>query len=518
MRKLRLRRLMWIIPLLLLLLIASGLLLADRLTPAASGAASQALAIDATAATPLDREAAPLLAAHPGQTGVLWLSDGLDAFAARSVVSQRAGRSLDVMYYMWKDDIPGHLMAHELYQAAQRGVRVRLLLDDLNAHGLDPQMLAIDAHPNIEVRLYNPFRNREGIWRLVEMVQRVFSINHRMHNKAWIADNRIAIIGGRNIGAEYFDARDDINFRDLDLLLLGPAVTEASTVFDQYWNSQAVVPIAALNPHSQGQLAQLLQTVDGERRMQQAAPYLARVQQRLAQPTLRQDAQMQWSASIGVRSDPPLKHRNQQRDDWLIQTIGQDLGSTRQRMQLISPYFVPGANGNQHLIDMRARGIDIAVITNSLSATDVAAVHSGWSTYRQPLVAAGAEVFELKRNGPRSGIALPFGSSSASLHTKAYLVDGRRGFVGSFNLDPRSANLNTEMGVVFDDPVLGARLQAEFAYLADPDRSYRVSQDSNGKLLWTDGDNQRHHHEPDTRWWLRAWVGLLGLLPLESQL
>lgn len=517
MSKLRLRRLVWIIPLALLLLIGSGLLLADRLTPAASGQPSQTLPVTGSS-TLLDQESAPLLAAHPGQTGVLWLSDGLDAFAARSVISQRAGRSLDVMYYIWKDDIPGHLMARELYQAAERGVRVRLLLDDLNVHGLDPQMMAIDAHPNIEVRLYNPFRNRAGIWRLVEMVQRVFSINHRMHNKAWIADNRIAIIGGRNIGAEYFDARDDINFRDLDLLLLGPSVGQASRVFDDYWNSRAVVPIAALNRHNQEQLANLLDTVDVESQLAQAAPYLARVEQRLAEPTMRNDHGILWSASVRVLSDPPLKHCNTQRDDWLVQAIVADLGNAQRQMQLISPYFVPGQDGSERMIAMRRQGVGIELITNSLAATDVAAVHSGWNSYRKPLIAAGTTVYELKRRGPRSGIALPLGSSGASLHTKAYLVDGRRGFVGSFNLDPRSANLNTEMGVMFDDPVLGARLQAEFAYLADPDRSYRVSLDSSGKLLWTDGDNQRYHREPDTRWWLRAWVGFLGLLPLESQL
>ena len=517
MKKRRLRRLVWIIPLALLLLIGSGLLLADHLTPAATGTPSHALPVGQPS-TVLDHETTPLLQAHPGQSGVLWLSDGLDAFAARSVISQRAGRSLDVMYYIWKDDLPGHLMAHELYQAAERGVRVRLLLDDMNMHGFDPALAALDAHPDIEVRLYNPFRNRGGLWRLLEMVQRVFSINHRMHNKAWIADNQVAIIGGRNIGAEYFDAREGINFRDLDLLLLGPSVGQASTIFDDYWNSQAVVPIAALNPHSQQQLDALIKTVDTESQLAQAAPYLARVEQRLAEPTVRQDLMLQWSDSVRVLSDPPLKHRNSRHDDWLVRAIGRDLGSAQRKMQLISPYFVPGQEGSERIIAMRGQGVAVELITNSLAATDVAAVHSGWSSYRKPLVAAGTTVYELKRRGPRSGIAMPLGSSGASLHTKAYLVDGRRGFVGSFNLDPRSANLNTEMGVLFDDAALGARLQREFDYLAHPDHSYRVSLDERGKLQWTDSDGQRYRHEPDTRWWLRAWVWLLGLLPIESQL
>ena len=515
----RLRRLLLAVPLALLALMASGLLLADRLTPAATGEPSQALPV-AGPPTPLDTELAPLLAAHPGQTGVVWLSDGLDAFAARSVVSRRAGRSLDVMYYIWKDDVPGHLMARELYQAAERGVRVRLLLDDLNAHGLDPQMMALDAHPNIELRLYNPIRNRDGVWRIVEMLQRVFSINHRMHNKAWIADGQVAIIGGRNIGAEYFDARDDVNFQDLDLLLAGPATVQANTIFDRYWNSPAVVPIAALNRKRPDQLQRLLALTDSQSRLDQAQPYLERVARRLDEPAVRGQTINLWSGQLRILSDPPLKHRQGDRRDWIIGPILQDLRSPRQQALLISPYFVPGRQGTEEMLAQARRGIDIGVVTNSLAANDVAAVHSGWQAYRPALVDAGVAVHELKRDTRHRhpGLALPFGSSGASLHTKAYVVDGRRGFVGSFNLDPRSTNLNTEMGVFFDDPALGQRLVDEYRQLAAPAASYHVLRDTHGALVWRDAAGTLHGHEPDTGWWLRAWVRLLGWLPIESQL
>ena len=510
-------RLLLLLPVCVLLLIGSGLLLADHLTPAAQGRPSTALPV-AGPPTPLDTELGPLLAAHPGQTGVIWLSDGLDAFAARSVISQRAGRSLDVMYYIWHDDIPGHLLARELHAAAERGVRVRLLLDDLNAHGLDPAMMALDAHPDIELRLYNPFRNRGGLWRLVEMVQRVFSINHRMHNKAWIADGQVGIIGGRNIGAEYFDAREDMNFRDLDLLLAGPVVSQASTIFDDYWNSSAVVPIAALNQHDPKELRALIEQISRESQEEQAAPYLERLAERAAQPAVREQVISQWSAHLQIRSDPPLKHRLDDQRDWLLPVIVDDLQSARSQVRLISPYFVPGNTGTAALLEQAARGIDIGVVTNSLAANDVAAVHSGWQAYRPALVDAGIAVHELKRHGRRHGVAIPFGSSGASLHTKAYLVDGQRGFVGSFNLDPRSANLNTEMGVFFDDPALGQRLRAEFDQLAAPQLSYRVERDKDGQLQWRDADNRLYHREPDTRWPLRAWVHVLSWLPLESQL
>jgi len=516
----RLRRLLLALPLALLALIGSGLLLADRLTPAATGTPSSVLP-PGPLPTALEAELAPLLAAHPGQTGVVWLSDGLDAFAARSVISRRAGRSLDVMYYIWHDDVPGHLLARELYEAARRGVRVRLLLDDLNAQGLDPAMMALDAHPNIELRLYNPFRNREGPWRLVEMVQRVFSINHRMHNKAWIADNQAAVIGGRNIGAEYFDARDDVNFRDLDLLLAGPAAAQAGAVFDDYWNSNAAVPIAALNRQGAAALARFLASQDAERQQQQAAPYLARVAQRLGQPALNQALPIQWTAQLEVVADPPLKHLRDDRSDWLLRPILADLGSARRQLLLISPYLVPGAEGSAMLAAQARAGTEVGIVTNSLAANDVAAVHSGWQRYRPGLVAAGVQVHELKRHG-RAQHARGVGSSGASLHTKAYLVDGRLGFVGSFNLDPRSANLNTEMGVMFDDPVLGARLAEEYAQLAAPATSYRVQRDAGGRLVWLrdagSAGQARIDHEPDTGWWLRAWVALLGWLPIESQL
>ncbi|HPW05188.1 MAG TPA: phospholipase D-like domain-containing protein, partial [Dokdonella sp.] len=259
----RLLRLIGIGLLVVLVLVISGVLLADRLTPRATGAPGHALALE-DGQTEIDRELAPMLAANPGKTGVLMLSDGLDGFSSRAVSARRAGRSLDLQYYIWHDDLTGHLLAREVYRAAERGVRVRLLLDDMNAEGLDPKLMTLDAHPNIELRLYNPFRNRDGIGRLFEMVQRVFSVNHRMHNKAWIADGRVAVVGGRNIGEEYFSANPEVNFRDLDLLLFGPAVKQASTIFDDYWNSTAAVPVAALARKKPERMRELAAQLESE--------------------------------------------------------------------------------------------------------------------------------------------------------------------------------------------------------------------------------------------------------------
>ena len=517
----RAMRWLWLGLLVPVVLTGSGLLLADHLTPPATGAPSHALRLE-PAQTAIDRELAPLLEREQGRTGVLLLSDGLDAFAARAMTARRAGRSLDLQYYIWKDDLTGRLLAREAHAAAERGVRVRLLLDDLNAQGLDPKWLALDAHPLIEIRLYNPFRNRGGIRRLVEMVQRVFSINHRMHNKAWIADGRVAIVGGRNIGEEYFAADSEVNFRDLDLMLFGPAVAQASSIFDRFWNSDAVVPIAALHRMTRRELQEAVAGFEDDAGLERASPYLQRVMG--APGVIGYYAGVLapfWTERLVVASDPPRK-RVADPDDWLLAELAPILRDARRSAWLISPYFVPGESGTAALAEMVARGVQVGVATNSLAANDVPAVHSGYMRYRKPLLRSGVRLHELRAApDPAHGSAGLLGSSGASLHTKAFVVDDRSGFVGSFNLDPRSANLNTEMGVLFDDPAIADAVRAEYERLVAPDQSYEVTLDADGELRWRDGSTappRMLDQEPNAPWWLRAVAGVLSWLPLESQL
>ncbi|MCC7632754.1 phospholipase D family protein [Stenotrophomonas rhizophila] len=503
----------------LALLVLSGLLLADHLTPQARGPHSSVLPPQ-PAQTAIDRELVRLQADHPDQSGVAFLSDGLDAYAARALITRHAGRSLDLQYYLWHDDLIGHLMARELHQAAERSVRVRILLDDMNAQDKDALMMALDEHPNIEIRLYNPFRNRNGLWRLVEMVQRVFSVNHRMHNKSWIADGRVAIVGGRNIGEEYFSARPDVNFRDLDLLVAGKAVQQANVIFDDYWNSQAAVPISALAFQTPAQLRLLVRQSANEAKLDAAQPYLRRVQAQAARSFYRDAPGLHWSDRVEIVSDPAMKHRRDDQANWLVTRLVGELASTRYKALLISPYFVPGQEGSEGMAAMVQRGATVGVVTNSLAANDVAAVHSGYMRYREPLLRSGVHLYELKARGHGDSGGL-FGSSGASLHTKAFVLDDARGFVGSFNLDPRSAYLNTEMGVLFDDPVLAARLRGEYLRLASPQVSYWVALDGQGRLRWLDRDSRPLGwltHEPDSALWQRASARVISWLPLESQL
>lgn len=500
-------------------LVASGLVFNEQLAPRATGAPSRALPVQ-PAQTGIDRELAPLLAANPGKTGVILLTDGLDAYAARAIAAQKAGRSLDLQYYIWHDDLTGHLLAREAHAAAERGVRVRILIDDMNAAGLDPGWLALDAHPRIELRLYNPFRNRQGIARGIELVQRVFSINHRMHNKAWIADGRVAIIGGRNIGEEYFAADPEMNFRDLDLLMFGPAVAQASGIFDEFWNSAAAVPVSALGRETPAGLRDVISGIDDEALQAQARPYLDRV---AASPNvrdyLRQQLRPVWTDRLQVVSDPPLKWRDDAREGWIVDTLLGQLRSARRKALLISPYFVPGDTGTAGLTALAASGVEVGVVTNSLAANDVPAVHAGYAGYRPALLRGGVHLYEIKVRGSRES-AGPLGSSGASLHTKAFVVDDARGFVGSFNLDPRSANLNTEMGVLFDDPDLAAGVRAEYRRLSAPEASYQVFTGADGVLRWLDREPPPRvlDTEPDASPGRRALARALGWLPIESQL
>ena len=513
----RLLRGLAIVLALLVLLVVSGLVLADYLTPQSRGEPSQVLPLQ-PAQTRIDREVSALQAAHPGESGVAFLSDGLDAFAARAVITERAERSLDLQYYMWKDDLIGHLMARALHDAAERGVRVRILLDDMNAQDKDALMMALDTHPNIEIRLYNPFRNRNGPWRMVEMVQRFFSVNHRMHNKSWIADGRVAIVGGRNIGEEYFSARPDVNFRDLDLLVAGEAVAQANSVFDDYWNSEAAVPIAALAYHTRQQLRLLMRESDNEARLESAKPYLREVANS-RQRARASAAPLHWSANVRIVSDPPMKHRRDDQHNWLVSELVRMLTSSRHKALLISPYFVPGNEGLDGLSGLSERGVQVGVVTNSLAANDVVAVHGGYMTYRVPLLQAGVQMYELKAHGKATSSGL-FGSSGASLHTKAFVLDDRHGFVGSFNLDPRSAYLNTEMGVIFDDPVLAAQLTAEYLRLSSPEQSWWLALDAKDRVRWLEREPPPRWMttEPDSSLRLRASARVISWLPLESQL
>ncbi|HEY0504960.1 MAG TPA: phospholipase D family protein [Lysobacter sp.] len=496
-----------------------------RFAERARGAPSQALAADRVE-TEVDRAIAPLEQAHPGQAGLGLVADNLDAFAVRALTARAAGRSLDVQYYIWKADLTGNLIVHELLRAADRGVRVRLLLDDLNAHAKDSVLAALDRHPNAEVRMFNPSRGRKSSFlRGVEMLLRGLSLNRRMHNKAWIVDGRVAVVGGRNIGDEYFGAAEASNFLDADLAVVGPPVAETARIFDAFWNSASAIPLGELVSSDELSLARLRRVGALQYRSHDALPYAERLEHsQSVRALLRGSRALHWTHDAHVYSDPPEKAEGApRRKDWLIDALLPPALEARRELFVISPYFVPGDDGVNLFLRMRAKGVHVGVLTNSLAATDVAAVHGGYAPYRPALLRGGVELYELKARGPRTGGGsglLGSSSSEASLHTKAFMVDGETGFVGSFNLDPRSINLNTEMGILFNDRELTAELHRLYEWKIGHDSSYRLwLQD--GKLRWNDGTVSPPRvwtRDPEASWGRRATAKIVGWLPLESQL
>lgn len=471
--------------------------------------------------TELDRGVEPRLADHDGMSGLSMVSGNLDAFALRALATRAAGRSLDLMYYYWKDDLTGRLLASEVLAAADRGVRVRLLIDDINTAGRDRLYLAFDEHPNIAVRLFNPSRARSGgIRRGMEMVLRAFTVNRRMHHKAWIADGRLAVVGGRNIGDEYFGAGDQSNFRDIDMLLMGPVVQATEEVFDSYWNSEVSMPIRALVRLRKGGLARLRRELAAAAAAGTARPYVERVLQRISLPKMLDNAATYWTRDARIVSDPPEKALGLGTKNWIMSTLMPVLAAADRSVEIVSPYFVPGVDGTNGLTRMSAAGVDVAVLTNSLAATDVAVVHGGYAPYRKALLEGGVRLYELQPFLGRAEMSI-FGSRGASLHTKAFTVDNHTGFVGSFNFDPRSISLNTEMGVLFVEPDLVGEMHELFRDETDAQTSYRVFLAGDGSLRWkgeTEGRMVEHKREPEAGLWRRVVAAVVTWLPIESQL
>lgn len=493
---------------------ATPLLPADRV-------ASQALAD--TAQTRLGQAVAPRVAAHPGQSGFVPFEDPHDAFAARVLLARVAERSLDVQYFIWHGDAVGTLLWQALWQAAERSVRVRLLIDDANNAGLDPVLAALDAHPNIELRLYNPFVNRGS--RVIGYLTDFSRLNRRMHNKSYTADNQVSVVGGRNIADEYFGAAEGLGFADLDVMAIGPVVQQVSREFDLYWNSPSAYPAAAfVGPIPADPAAVLLPRFEAVPKEPRAALYLAAVRQApFVRDLLEQRLVYDWATGEVLYDKPAKTLDAEARSDLLLlPVLMKRMGSPQKRMDIISPYFVPGAVGTDILSEMARRGVQVRVLTNSLASSDERVVHAGYLKRREDLLRAGVRLYELKPGAAKSSLRVRgrFGPGKVSgLHAKTYAVDGARIFVGSFNFDQRSAHLNTEMGLVIDSPLAAQQLADAFDTEV-PDIAYelRMAPDGTG-LQWLErtpsGGTTVYDVDPETSAWQRFQVGFLAGLPID---
>ena len=463
----------------------------------------------------------PRVAAHPGQSGLHTLLDGREALAARLVLADAAQRSLDVQYFIWNKDMSGKVLLEHLFRAADRGVRVRLLLDDLGTMPSDATLLAIDSHPNIEVRMFNPVALRSP--RLLGMVADFGRINKRMHNKSFTADGQVSIVGGRNIGDEYFEARAEMNFADLDVVVIGPVVKEVSDEFDLYWNNQSAIPIAALARQNTTpeQLAAQRAVLIAHHETAKASEYAQSLRDsEFARQLRNRNVRYYWGRATIVDDHPDKVATSADKTEThLAPQLRALVDRTKRELFLVSPYFVPGKQGVELLAGVRQRGARVVVITNSLASTDGVPVHSKYQLYRKALIEAGVELYEIK---PTAGARLkrrfrePAGSSIGGLHAKTFTFDRRIGFIGSYNLDPRSSKLNTEMGVLFNCPALARRLPEQTE--RDLGRSaYRVELAGN-RLVWVTregGQQVSYSSEPETGLWKRIKAQVISWLPIE---
>ncbi|WP_185236122.1 phospholipase D family protein [Teredinibacter franksiae] len=488
-------------------------------------------ALQNTSSAELGKHIEPLLQAHPNESGFHALSRGIEALAARLVLMQDAEMSIDAQYYMWHDDLSGKAMHQQLLKAADRGVRVRLLLDDLDTAGKENTLHLINAHANIEIRLFNPFANRN--MRAGDFITDTSRVNHRMHNKTLTIDNQVTVFGGRNIGDEYMGAAEEVGFSDLDAMAIGPIAQEISNAFDVYWNSQWVYPLDAFaegEPVTKDAVATFRKQLTAYIDTAQMGDYAKAMSAlSLLDVTSINDIQFEWGRWVLVYdASSKVDAKAVTKETHLAPQLKQGLDRAQNEIIIVSPYFVPGSQFAEYLVDRVSDGVSVRILTNSLAANDVALVHSGYMRYRKQLIAGGVELFEYRtiKSSEKVGSKNAEDGSSwkgaerTSLHGKYFAFDQRDVFIGSFNLDARSVELNTELGVYFESPAYAQALHNAFdGNIAG--KAYRVLLDDNGKLVWEADDNGkviRYSHEPDTSLWKRLSTRFLSWFVPESQL
>ncbi len=434
--------------------------------------------------------------AGPDMSGFRLLESNEDGLRWRLALIDSARHSLDLQYYVWWGDESGNLLMKRVIDAADRGVKVRLILDDLSTILRDethPELrdgaaALVDAHPNIEIRLFNVWRARSLPGRVFEMVGRTERINHRMHNKLFIADNRAAVIGGRNIGNEYFGLSHEFNFRDLDVLGVGPVARQASAVFDRFWNSEWVLPVKALGIAAGHD--DLARVVGPLREQLSAARSLERFpvgQQDWTEAMAGLDARLHLGVSR-VHTDSPDEDAVSHHMPAAIREL---LAGARHEVLITNAYIIPGPHALQRTRDQIARGVRFRMLTNSLASHDVPAVNSHYKQWRRPLLEAGVDLYEMRSDAAvQSSLAdtPPARGEFMGLHVKAMVIDRERVFVGSMNLDPRSWDINSEMGVVVDSNDLARELAAAMERDMSPENAWRVVLGEDGTVRWITGD------------------------------
>ena len=489
-----------------------------------------ALQVD-TAQTTLAQIIQPLQEQHPDLTGYLVLFEPLEALATRLSLIDKAEKRLDLQYYIWDNDKVGSLALHALIRAADRGVKIRLLIDDNNAKSTEGIFLALAQHPNIEVKLFNPYRFRK--YRALDMILDLKRINRRMHNKSFIADHQVALIGGRNMTNQYYNVSDNYQFSDVDVMLVGTAVKDISHSFDEYWSHEYAYKVQEVVKQSAHHLSyeSLKRQLDEHYERVTVQNYLDLTSNSQAIDSLMsRDIQLDWVKAEVVKDSPDkIKSKAKKKEHLNFQLI-QHLEQPEKNVDLISAYFVPEKKGAKMLTDLAKDGVKVRVLTNSFKANDVAVVHAFYGKYRQNLLEHGVQLYEflpaLNKNdldkntedlAKKAKVSIK-GLSRSSLHAKLMALDEKQVFIGSFNFDPRSAYLNTEIGVLLNSPPLAQAVHTTM----DENLSkyaYKLVLDANKKITWQRQTPQGpviYTKEPRMKWWQRAGIKMLSWLPIEG--
>lgn len=506
------------LPLLVITLLAAGCASVDLDAPKTSSHQ-----LTDTDDSRLGRAITELTAGRDGLSGFQLQLDGIESLASRMVLAASAERSIDVQYYLITDDRVGLLFTQSLLMAADRGVRVRVLLDDILAGGYDEVLVALDEHPNFEVRIYNPFTSRKT--RVQDGLFDFARVNRRMHNKSFTVDNQVTIVGGRNIADEYFSADEKQNFGDADVMCVGSVVREVSTMYDDYWNSRWAAPVevfAKTPDDPDAVLQRFRERLEVNLTEIKASPYGEAVRTDALAFIEARAQEFVWAPHRLV-VDPVDKTAGGDFEvrDGIAGDLAKVVAQAEDELFVVSPYFVPLKTGVAYFQDLIDRGLRVRVLTNSLAANNHGIVHSGYMPYRKALLRMGVELYEVKVDADVRGVDRGgSGASLATLHTKAFLVDDDTLFLGSFNWDPRSAIYNTELGVVIESEEIGAKI----INMIDTGLSrgtYRLELDSKGNIRWLDEAGPEtvvYTSEPDVSWWRLMGVNLGRLLPIRKQL
>ncbi|MBF2719566.1 phospholipase D family protein [Psychrobacter sp. NG254] len=464
---------------------------------------------------------------HPDLSGYHPIVTGANAFAARSILTDMATRNIDAQYYIWHNDQAGQLLLKDLWDAAERGVIVRLLLDDFNNSAkFDQHLLRFASHPNIAVRIINPLMHRKIP--TLNYVTGLPRINRRMHNKSMTFDKQITIIGGRNIGNEYLSNDQSSQFADLDVLLIGKVVADIDNSFDSYWSSSLSFDIETLAKVDKDVTLNFPAALDklGLDEENNEGSSLTVYKAAIKDSTIDSDlinkrVPFRWTDMQFLSDDVGKLSKSVPTDSNLVHQLRTLLGSPTKKLTIISSYFVPTKDGVDTLVKLAESGVDIKILTNSFDATDVTAVHSGYSQWRPNLLRSGVKIYELKSTAAEekrdNKLWRARSQSSTSLHAKTFAVDDYQVFIGSYNVDPRSANINTEMGVIINDDELAKQLHGA---LSDDllNQAYEVKLLDDGSLQWHTMENDKevvYDSEPKVGISDHVWLTIMSWLPID---